>query len=105
MNNVGLTKDAYNFLVLLYKEYLSRLKDGYTSSQAVEFSDDPIGITDDVFATEPESDEYLNELSDHNFVECTVGGSVILTRTAIRTMETRFEDKIANVLEFIKKIK
>ena len=105
MNNANLTDEAYAFLVQLYCEYLNRLKNGMPASQAVVFSNDLLDGIDEVFATEPEADDFLHELSAQNFVTVSIGGTVVLTRSAIRVMESRFGNNVAKILEFIRTIR
>lgn len=105
MNNSDLTNETYDFLVLLYREYLQRLKDGYDIRNAALFSNDPLGLIDSVIASEPDARTYIRELNENGYISASVMGNFEINRSAIKLMETRFSRSLDNVLNFINALK
>lgn len=105
MNNSDLTNETYGFLVLLYREYLQRIKDGYDIESAALFSNDPIGETDAVILGEPDSKTYIHELNDKGYIKEYIAGDFELNRSAIKLMETGFSRSLDKVLNFISALK
>lgn len=105
MNCSDLTDETYAFLVRLYGEYLQRLKDGASIKAAKRFNDDPIGEVDPVISSDPDSDTYIEELRDSEYVIMYITGDFDLTNKAIKLMEARFYKNVASVIDFIKGLK
>ena len=105
MTDSELTNEAYDFLVLLYHEYLQRIKDGYDIENAALFSNDPIGKIDPIIAGEPNSDTYIYELIDNGYIKEYITGDFELNRSAIKLMETRFSKSLDKVMSFISALK
>lgn len=105
MNNSDLTNETYDFLVLLYREYLQRIKDGYDIENAALFNSDPLGLVDSVISSEPDAKTYIDELQEHGYITVYISGDFELNRSAIKLMETRFSKSLDNVLSFIGAIK
>ena len=105
MNNSDLTNETYDFLVLLYREYLQRIKDGYDIRSAALFNNDPLGLIDSVIASEPDARTYIRELNENGYISASVMGNFEINRSAIKLMETRFSRSLDNVLNFINALK
>lgn len=105
MNNSDLTNETYDFLVLLYREYLQRIKDGYDIRSAALFNNDPLGLIDSVIASEPDARKYIQELNKNGYIIASVMGNFEINRSAIKLMETRFSRSLENVLNFINALK
>nr|DAJ45568.1 MAG TPA: hypothetical protein [Caudoviricetes sp.] len=105
MNNSDLTNETYDFLVLLYCEYLQRIKDGCDIENAALFNNDPIGLVDYVISSEPDSGTYIDELQEHEYINSFIAGDFELNRSAIKLMETRFSRSLDKVLNFINALK
>ncbi len=105
MNNSDLTNETYDFLVLLYREYLQRIKDGYDIRNAALFNNDPLGLIDSVIASEPDARTYIQELNENGYVTVFVAGYFVINRSAIKFMETRFSRSLDKVINFINALK
>lgn len=105
MNNSDLTNETYDFLVLLYREYLQRIKDGYDIRSAALFNNDPLGLIDSVIASEPDARTYIQELKRNGYINASVTGNFEINHSAIKLMETRFSRSLKNVLNFINALK
>lgn len=105
MNNSDLTNETYDFLVLLYREYLQRIKDGYDIRNAALFNNDPLGLIDSVIASEPDARTYIQELNENGYVTAFVAGYFVINRSAIKFMETRFSRSLDKVINFINALK
>lgn len=105
MNNYDLTNETYDFLVLLYREYLQRIKDGYDIRNAALFNNDPLGLIDSVIASEPDARTYIRELKRNGYINASVTGNFEINHSAIKLMETRFSRSLKNVLNFINALK
>lgn len=105
MNDSDLTNETYDFLVLLYREYLQRIKDGYDIRNAALFNNDPLGLIDSVIASEPDARTYIQELKRNGYINASVTGNFEINHSAIKLMETRFSRSLKNVLNFINALK
>lgn len=105
-----LTKDAEKLICLLYKSYLQKRKSGIPKSEATCFGSShniheqlcPELIFEDV-------DDTCRELSRADLLNCSWADNtayhVTLSDNAIIYMENRFKNGLAEVLEFVEKIK
>ena len=99
---IEFTKDADEMLCVLYKEFLSRRKDGEAKSEARRFEDGTIQ-TFKPMCNWPHSDitDVMLELAKADFLRITIGGDCELKDNAIIYMEKRFENGLKEVLSFI----
>lgn len=97
-----LTKDADKTLCIVYKEYLSRCKNGEAKTDASAFESSCITS---LFPNKNSHDVYsdLNELKENEFVKMYIDGSFILKSNAIIYMENRFKNGFREVSDFIAK--
>ncbi len=100
--NVTLTKDADKTLCLIYKEYLSRRKNGVSKSDAIEF-DFRKTINDLNIVNASDFSDELLELKDNNFIKMYVTSDFELLPSAIIYMENRFKNGLIEVTDFIAK--
>ena len=103
---INLTKDADKAICLIYKEYLSKRNSGIPKKVAKDFSSrdqwpdsfsSELGFLDFL--------ETLNELKADGFVKRFIGGGFQLEDAGIIYMEQRFPNGIAQVLDWLGKIK
>lgn len=103
---INLTKDADKAICLIYKEYLSRRKSGSPKKVAKDFSardhwpesfSSEFGFCDFL--------ETLDELKSEGFIKRYMGGGFQLEDLGIVYMEERFPNGIAQVLDWLGKIK
>lgn len=105
-----LTKDADKLICLIYKDFLQKRKTGSSKSNASYFGSShniheklcPELLFEDV-------DDTCRELSRAGFINClwadNIAYSVHLSDDGIIYMENRFKNGLAEVLDFIEKIK
>lgn len=93
---IELTKDSSKVLVLLYKEYLEKVKSGCSKSQSREFDGNKLNFITDMHP----DDVYdcLTELKDKNLIKINVLDDVELTDIAIYEMENRIKKHFKNGL-------
>lgn len=102
MAEITLSKDAYKTLCLIYKEYLSRIKNNISKSSSSMFQSTNFEtLFPDVNQEDFMSD--LSELKRHNFVKLYIDGSFILNSEAVVYMENRFKNGLIEVVDFISK--
>lgn len=97
-----LTRDAEKMICIIYKEYLTRRKNGVPKNQAKQFNDFetwskdlfPNELTEDVKAT---SCEMCKAFGIRMYMNC----GFILNDAAIIYMENRFKNGISEVLSFL----
>lgn len=99
-----ITKDAYNVLCTLYREYLNRRKEGASKVDAVQFSPAP-EINENLFPGIPLDDlnDAILELGRSGYLKIYIGGAFLLEKSAIILMESRFKNGIKEVTDFISK--
>lgn len=96
---IDLTKDSHKVLVLLYKEYLEKVKSGCSKSQSREFNEDNL---DFITKIHPDDiDDCLSKLNENNLIDMDISGEFKLTDIAIAKMENRFKNNLIDVASFI----
>lgn len=104
--DIKLTKDADKLICVIYKEYLTRIKDGTPKRNAKEFPDHL--SWPDSFHQEFSDDDIMEtipELKQAGFIDLYIHGGFQLKPDAIIYMEQRFPDGISGVLEWMAKFK
>lgn len=103
MNDV-LTKDAYKMICFLYKDYLTRIKNGMSKSSARYFEEDYFR-TSKKFSSWDNSDILMNfsELKNNKFVTDDIIGNFELSDKCISYMESRFKNGLNELVDFISK--
>lgn len=97
MSNILLSKNADKILCILYKEYLSNIKNGISKSEALNFNTEDI---DNIFKNQDIHFE-LSELKNKSLIEIWITGDILLNSEAIIYMENRFKSNITEVVDFI----
>ena len=97
----GVTKSANKVLCKLYKEYLSRIKNGISKSNALIF--DSLSLSQ-LFENQDIEFE-KSELSKNSLIETWITGDVLLNSETIIYMENRFKNGIIEVTDFLAKLK
>lgn len=102
----SLTKDADKLICLIYKEFLSRRDSGVARRQAKDFAE-PRQWPASFLQTFREEDigDTLAELKRACFVRYYINGGFQLEDQGIIYMEQRFPNGIAQVLDWLAKIK
>ena len=96
---IDLTKDSRKVLVLLYKEYLEKVKSGCSKSQSREFNENKL---DFITKIHPDDiDDCLTKLNENNLIDMDISGEFKLTDIAIAKMENRFKNNLIDVASFI----
>ncbi|MNO32245.1 hypothetical protein D3C76_222310 [compost metagenome] len=107
---IRITKESDALLCLLYKDYLSKRKDGVPKSQARIFgSSEDIHLNLTPKLSPADTDETCWELHRSGMVHCMGADAmaylVQLTDEGVIYMENRFKDGLKEVLEYLGKIK
>lgn len=101
-----LSKDADKALCLIYKEYLSRRKSGSEKRSSKNFFNREQWPAEFIEKDGlPDFLDSLRELQNAGFVRRTMGGGFYLEDAGIVYMEQRFPNGIAQVLDWLGKIK
>jgi len=103
--NLGITKESYNILCVIYKAYLQKRKNDIPKRQAKNFDSDisfhteylPTIHFDDLYAA-------IVELSNFGYLKKYVDGGFILTDEGIILMENKFKNNLSDVMNFISDI-
>ena len=98
----NLTRDAYRLLCLIYKEYLQRLEDGESRSQARSFASVPDTVRDNFSAVRLL--DTLTELRDAGYIKKYLRDSFRPEPQGIICMEQRLPNGLSQVLEASAKI-
>ncbi len=101
MPNVLLTKSTDKVLCQLYKEYLSRIKNNISKSNALVFDTTSIS---QLFGNQ-DIDFEISELKKNSLIEAWITGEVLLRSEAIVYMENRFKNGLIEITDFIAKLK
>ncbi len=101
MPNVILTKSTDKVLCQLYKEYLSRIKNNISKSNALIFDTTSIS---QLFGNQ-DIDFEISELKKNSLIEAWITGEVLLRSEAIVYMENRFKNGLIEITDFIAKFK
>ena len=96
---IDLTKDSRKVLVLLYKEYLEKVKSGCSKSQSREFNENNLDFITKIHPDDVE--DCLEELNKDNLIDMDISGEFKLTDIAIAKMENRFKNNLIDVASFI----
>lgn len=99
--NIQLTKSTDKVLCQLYKEYLSRIKNNISKSNALVFDTTSIS---QLFENQ-DIDFEISELKKNSLIEAWITGEVLLRSEAIVYMENRFKNGIIEITDFISKLK
>ena len=99
--NVLLTKSTDKVLCQLYKEYLSRIKNNISKSNALVFDTTSIS---QLFGNQ-DIDFEISELKKNSLIEAWITGEVLLRSEAIVYMENRFKNGLIEITDFIAKLK
>lgn len=99
---IELTKDSNKVLLLLYKEYLEKVKSGCSKSQSREFNENNL---DFITKMHPDDiDDCLSELNKSNLIEMEISGDFELTDNAVVYLNNRFKNSFKNGLNNIKDV-
>ncbi len=101
MTNILLTKSTDKVLCKLYKEYLSRIKNNVSKSNALVFDTTSIS---QLFENK-DIDFEISELKKNSLIEAWITGEVLLRSEAIVYMENRFKNGLIEITDFIAKLK
>ena len=101
MPNVLFTKSTDKVLCQLYKEYLSRIKNNISKSNALVFDTTSIS---QLFGNQ-DIDFEISELKKNSLIEAWITGEVLLRSEAIVYMENRFKNGLIEITDFIAKLK
>lgn len=101
MTNILLTKSTDKVLCKLYKEYLSRIKNNVSKSNALVFDTTSIS---QLFENKDINFE-ISELKKNSLIEAWITGEVLLRSEAIVYMENRFKNGLIEITDFIAKLK
>lgn len=101
MTNILLTKSTDKVLCKLYKEYLSRIKNNVSKSNALVFDTTSIS---QLFENK-DIDFEISELKKNSLIEAWITGEVLLRSEAIVYMENRFKNGLTEITDFIAKLK
>lgn len=106
----SLSNDSKYLLLMLYKMYIERRKDGTSKSKSRSFEDVPY-IHTNLMPQWSEEDilDTVNELVRQKFLTAVYGGNtafeIELSTTGVSKMEHRFKDSANNVINALSKIK
>lgn len=98
-----LTRDADYFICSIYKEYLSKVKDGLPKSQAKEFEKDEIYPLIPKI-NEADISDIKEELKSKQLITRDILGNIELTDDAIIYMENRNLNKLDKVIDYLTKL-
>lgn len=103
---VQLTKAGDKLICLIYKEYLSRRKDGEDKRKTKDFAN-PFAWPDSMLQNFPRDDisDTLPELKHAGLIDLYAHDGFQLKDEAIVYMEQRFPEGVASVLDWLAKIK
>ena len=104
--SVSLTKDADKAICSIYREFLSRRDTGMDKKLAVEFKNPyawPSSFSDGISLTDFKT--ALQELKRAGLVSTSVTGGFILSDAGIKYMEDRCPNGIAQVPDWLGKLK
>lgn len=102
--NIDLTKDAEKLIVIIYKQYLSRRKQGVSKFNAVDFEIEEVLCLDKVTNwTEDDIEDTLSELHEQDLIEMDLANNFSLTTKGIVYLENRFKNNLVEVSDFIAK--
>lgn len=103
---IHLTKEADKLICLIYKDYLNRRESGMSKSSAksyAERSDWPESLTEGF--SDDDVRDTLRELKNNGLTRNYLYGGFALTDQGIVYMEQRFPDGVAQILDWLGKIK
>ena len=102
MSDILLTRDADKTLCIVYKEYLSRRKNGDSKDSSCIFKSSNLST---LFPNTNMHDvnSNLNELTENDLIKRWIDGSFTLNSNAIVYMENRFKNGVKEVTDFIAK--
>ncbi len=101
---IELTKDADKLLCYIYKEYLEKIKLGNIKTEANHFDRNIFTENKILSKCNPtDLDFNLLELGQNKLVTIYIGSTFELTTQGIIYMESRFENKVDKLTDFIAK--
>lgn len=95
--NIELTRDAKKAAAKIYKEYLNRIDNGLTKSEAKIFSDSDMEM---LFKNE-DFDDIKSELVSTFSMKTNILEDITLSSSFISFMENRFKNGIKDVVGFL----
>ena len=99
-----LTKDADKLIVLIYKEYLSRRKEGISKSKASNFEKIELQSLDKISTwLEDDLEDTLAELHEKGLITMDLSFTFDITDSGIIYLENRFKNDLIEVTDFISK--
>lgn len=99
-----LTKDADKVLCIIYKQYLSNIKNGNSKVSSNSFEEN--FHESDKILSRWHPDDVSNsvlELGRKKYLKIYIGGNFLLTDQAIIYMENRFKNGLHEVIELVSK--
>lgn len=102
---IKLTKEAGKLLAVMYKEYLSRRKEGQGKGSAKYFDWMYLaGLTPISAWPEGDLSDALNELKRHGLATVYITGDCELSDDAIAILEDRFVDGLVAVTAYVSQL-
>lgn len=103
--DIQMTNSTRAFLCLIYKEYLTRLKNGATRQEAKDFAGNK-KCAEALFPSASPADigEAISELKQLGFIKLYFGQNFLLENAAIIYMENLFPSGIADILRGTEKL-
>lgn len=102
MSDIQLSKDTDKTLCIIYKEYLTRIKNNLSKSQSISFEELQLKS---LFPNKDDNDldDELEELKSNSIIKKFVDGEIELTPDGIVYMENRFKNNLIEITDFITK--
>jgi len=97
-----LTKITTKFAVILYKNYLQRIKSDIPRTTAVEFNN--LSSSNFPDFSDDDIDYCLKEMKNHKYIKEDILGNITLEPTFIYTMENRLKSNLSEVINFLANI-
>lgn len=100
----GLTNDADKMICCLYKEFLSRRKNGASKPDARNFQEDYFNYDKTLSKWLPaDISDTLLELGQKKYLKIFIGGDFEFQDEAIIYMENRFKNGLTEITDFVAK--
>ncbi len=97
-----LTKITTKFAVVLYKNYLQRIKSDIPRTVAVEFNN--LSSSNFPDFSDDDISYCIEEMKNHKYITEDILGNITLEPTFIYTMENRFKSNLSEVINFLANI-
>lgn len=99
-----LTKDAYNCLCIIYKEFLQRRKNGMSKDDARDFHSNYHLTNSDFYQWNQEDiGEAIRELGRNGLIKIWIDGGFQLKDECIIIMENRFKNGLKELIDVVSK--